>query len=147
MGLFRAQALLELTERFFTLNADGDDGEHLHPSDLAFVLETVMDQLRETKEILDRDGRLRQHRSAISGPILIVTIGAACGASGRVATHRERGLILRCARVLDGRPEIRGEIEPLLKKLEARIRPLPPRERPRATTPQTTSDMGDEMLC
>ncbi len=146
MGLFRAQALLALTERFFTLNADGDDGEHLHPSDLAFVLETVMDQLRETNEILtemesfvniernqwthtDRNdwGRLRRLWARGDSP--------------------QRGLILRCARVLDGRPEIRGEIEPLLKKLEARIRPLPPRERPRATTPQTTSDMGDEMLC
>ena len=103
MGLFRAQALLALTERFFTLNADGDDGEHLHPSDLAFVLETVMDQLRETNEILtemesfvniernqwthtDRNdwGRLRRLWARGDSP--------------------QRGLILRCARVLDGRP-------------------------------------------
>ena len=128
MSIYRARALISLTEKFFALNEDGQ--ERLPPSDLSFVLERAIDHLGEARDTLEGLVNTVLNRWTHVDP------GDDWGRLRRLwarADGADQELLLRCAEVLDQRPQSRGALEALIKKLEDHLKPTWKREGPRAT--------------
>jgi hypothetical protein len=133
VSIYRARALLNLTEKFFTLNEDEE--ERLHPNDLSFVLETAIDHLVEAQDVLNELGSFVntiRNRWTPRDP------GDDWGRLRRIWARNddpEWELLLCCAKVLDNRPQVRADVEALLDRIEQDIRPAWKREGQAATPP------------
>lgn len=125
IDLYKARALITLVEKFGSLHGlYENDAEPMHPTDVAFLMEVVLDLIKEAfNELEELEGFLNTIRSNRGHPVGDTSVWAYLRRLWARGDEADQDLILRCAKVLDGRPHLRPDVERLLHKLEERVTP------------------------
>jgi hypothetical protein len=123
--LYKARALITVVGKFGFLHGNHQEEEEpMHPTDVGFLMGVVLDLIKEAFDELEGlEGFLNTIRHHRGHPVEGRAVWAYLRRLWAHGDKADQAPILRCAKVLDGRPHFRSAVEHLLHKLEERVMP------------------------